>query len=65
MRLFMMAKGEEIEPFLFRLQAIRDQLTAMGVKVEDDVMVRTALKVITEDWENFVQSILGKADLPS
>ena len=65
MRLFMMAKGEEIEPFLFRLQAIRDQLTAMGVKVEDDVMVRTALNAVTKDWETFVQSILGRADLPN
>ena len=49
MRLFMMAKGKEIEPFLFRLKAIRDQLTAMGVKLEDDVMVRTALNSVTED----------------
>ena len=49
MRLFMMANGEEIEPFLFRLQVIRDQLTAMGVKVENDVMVRTALNAVTED----------------
>ena len=65
MWLFMMAKGEEIEPFLFRLQAIRDQLTAMGVKVADDVMVRTALNVVTEEWETFVQSILGRADLPN
>ena len=47
-------KGEEIDPFLFRLQAIQDQLTAMGVKVEDGVMVRTALNVVTEDWETFV-----------
>ena len=59
----MMSKGEEIDPFLFRLQLIRDQLTAMGVKVEDDVMVRTALNVVTEDWETFVQSILGRVDL--
>ena len=54
MRLFMMAKGEEIEPFLFRLHAIRDQLTAMGAKVEDDVMVRIALNAVIEDWETFV-----------
>lgn len=65
MRLFMMAKGEEIEPFLLRLQAIRDQLTAMGVKVEDDVMVRTALNLVTKDWETFFESILGRADLPN
>ena len=60
----MMAKGEEIEPFLFRLQMIRDLLSAMGVKVEDDVMVRTALNAVTKEWETFVQSVLGREDLP-
>ena len=63
LRLFMMATGEEIDHFLSRLQSIRDQLTGMGVKVDDDVMVRTALNAVTEDWETFVQSLLGKADL--
>ena len=45
----MIIKGEEIDPFLSRLQLIRDQLTGMGVKVDDDVMVRTALNAVTED----------------
>ena len=49
LKLFMMSKGDEINPFLFRLQLIRDQLTAMGVKVEDDVMVSTILNAFTED----------------
>ena len=50
MRLFVMNKGEEINPFLFRLQSIRDQLIAMGVKVEGDVMVRTTLNAVKDDW---------------
>ena len=58
-------KGEEINPFLFRWQAIQDQLTAMGVKVDDDVMLRIALNAVTEDWEMFVQSILGRHYLPN
>ena len=49
MRLFMMTKGEDMEHFLFKLQLIRDQLTAMGAKVEDDVMVRTVLNAITNE----------------
>ena len=65
LRLFMMAKGEEIDPFLSRLESIWDWLTSMGVKVDDDVMVRTALNAVTEDWENFVQSLLGRADPPN
>ena len=47
LRSFMMTKGEEIEHFLFRLQTIRDQLSAMGAKVEDDVMVRNELNSVT------------------
>ena len=33
--------------------------------MEDDVMVRTTLNAVTEDWETFVQSILGREDLPN
>ena len=64
MRSFMMTKGEDMEHFLFRLQAIRDQLTATGAIVDDAVIVRTALNVVTDEWETFVQSILGRVDLP-
>ena len=61
----MMSKGEEIDPFLSKLQSIRDHLASMRVKVDDDVMVRTALNVVTEDWETFVQILLGRVDLPN
>ena len=64
MRYFMMAKGEDMEHFLFRLQSTRDQLTAIGTNVEDDVMVRIALNAVADEWETFVQSILGREDLP-
>ena len=63
MRSFMMTKGEDMEHFFFRLQSIRDQLTATSATV-DVVIVRTALNAVTDEWETFVQSILGKADLP-
>ena len=64
MRSFMITKGEYMEHFIFKLQSIRDQLTATGAKVADDVMVRIALNAVTDEWETFVQSILGRADLP-
>lgn len=50
LRSFMMTKGEEMEHFLFILQSIGDQLTATSAKVEDDVMVRTTLNVVSEEW---------------
>ena len=65
LRLFQMQKGEEIDPFLIRLQGIRDQLASVGATPDVGFMVRTALNAVTEDWENFFQRILGKATLPS
>jgi len=65
LRQFQMQKGEEFDPFLLRLQRIPGQLTSAGATPNAKFMVRTALNVVTEDWETFVQSILGKAYLPS
>ena len=49
MRSFMMTKGEDIEHFLFRLQSIRDQLTATSATVDDGVIVRTALNAVMDE----------------
>ena len=57
-------KGGEIDPFLFGLQAIRDQLIGMGANLDEGLLVRTTLNVVSEEWETFVQSILGRAALP-
>lgn len=65
LRLFQMHKGEEIDPFLIRLKAIRDQLAAMGATLDEGLLVRTALNAISEEWETFVQGILGRATLPN
>ena len=59
-----MQKGEEIDHFLLRLQGIRDQLTSVGSTPDLEFMVRT-LNAVTENWDIFVQSILGRATLPS
>ena len=59
----MMTKGEDLEHILFRLQSIRDQFTGTGAKVEDELMVRTGLNAVTDEWETFVQCILGRGVL--
>ena len=61
---YQMQKGEQIDPFLLSLQEIRDQLTSMGSTPDLEFMVRTILNVVLEEWETFVQSILGKATFP-
>ena len=59
-----MQKGEQIDTFLGRLKEIRDQLTSIVATLDPELMVRTALNAVSEDWEVFVQSILGRATLP-
>ena len=49
MQLFQMMKGEEIDPFLFRLQAIRDNLVGIGATLDEGLLVRTALNAVSED----------------
>ena len=55
---------KDIEHFLFRLQSIRDQLTAMGATVYDAMIFRTTLNAVMDEWETFFQIILGRSDLP-
>lgn len=52
-----------IDSFLGGLNEIRDQLTAIGATLDQDLIVRTALNVVSKEWEVFVQSILGKGTL--
>lgn len=49
---------------LGKLQEIWDQLTSIGATADQGLMERTALNAISKEWKTFVQSILGKANLP-
>ena len=60
---YQMQKGEQIDPFLLRLQEIHDLLTSVGSTLDLELMVRTALNAVSEEWETFVQSILGRTTL--
>ena len=57
---YQMQKGEQIDVFLDRLKEICDQLTSIGATPDDELMVRTALNTVSEDWKVIVHSILGK-----
>ena len=37
----------------------------MGATPDDGIIVRTALNAVTDEWETFAQSILGRAQLPN
>ena len=49
MRSYQMRKGQSIDTFLGGLNEIRDQLTAIGVTPDQELMVRTTLNVVSED----------------
>lgn len=61
---YQMQKEEQIDLYLLELQEIRDQLTSIGATLDHEFIVRTALKADSEEWETFVQGILGRAILP-
>ena len=58
-----MKKDESIDTFLGGLNEIRDQLTTIGATPDQELMVRTTQNDVSEDWEVFVQSILGRGTL--
>lgn len=61
---YQMQKGEQIDLYLIILHEIWDQLTSIGATLDQEFMVRTTLNTVSEDWETFVQRILGRANLP-
>lgn len=64
LRSYQMKKGEPIDTFLRGLNEIRDHLTSTEATPDQELMVRTALNAVSEDWEVFVQSILDRGTLP-
>lgn len=63
LRSYQMQRGEQIDIFLGRLAEIRDRLTSIGVMPDEEMLVRTALNTVSEDWEVFVQTLLGRESL--
>jgi len=57
-------RGEGIDPFLTRIQEVRDQLAAIGAMPQPIELVRLALNSVSKEWQVFVQSILGIDKLP-
>ena len=59
-----MHKGEEIDPFLLRLQGIHDQLTSMGSTPNPEFLVKITLNAVSEEWEMFAQKNFGQSNSP-
>lgn len=64
LRCTMMQNEERVDPFLTRLQDVRDQLASVRSTPQPTKFVQLALNCISEEWQVFVQSIMGKEKLP-
>ena len=60
-----MSRTDTVTAYLTKLTQIRDELGAVGEKVEDSELVRTALKGFSKPWESFVRGIVARENLPN
>jgi len=60
-----MQKGECVDPFLTKLKETRYELCVAGHTSQDSELVRLAFNSVSDEWQVFVQSILGRGALPN
>ena len=65
LRSLKMEKDETVATFFSRITQIRDQLLAIGDKVEDDDLVQTVFDALPTTWETFLASINGREVQPN
>ena len=53
LRTLKMEKDEGVASFFTKISQVRDQLLAIGVKVDDDDLVQTAVDGLPSSWETF------------
>ena len=49
-----MNKGEDVISYLTRFRLVKDKLAVIGEKVDDEELVRIALKGFSKQWDVFV-----------
>ena len=64
MRKTKVAKGEGVVPYLTRLTHIKDELGAVGSKIEDEELVRIALTGFSKPWDTFFKGVVAREKLP-
>ena len=50
--------------YLTLITLVRDELGAVGERIQDSELVRTTLNRMTKPWEVFVESIVARKNLP-
>ena len=60
-----MEKDEEVAPFFTKIAQVRDQLSAIGVPVDDDDLVQTVFYGLPSSWETFLAIVSGRETQPN
>lgn len=55
-----MIQGEGVTSYLTRLSQVKDELSAIGVTISENDIVRIALKGFTEEWKPFIKGIVAR-----
>ena len=54
LRTLKMNKDEGVGPFFTKIAQVRDQLTAIGITVDDDDLMQTVVDGLPNSWETFL-----------
>jgi hypothetical protein len=60
-----MGKDETISTFFSKIAQTRDQLATIGIAVDNDHLVQTAIDGLPESWETFLSSVNGREVQPN
>ena len=61
----LMDKGEGMASYLTKIIQVRDELAAVGEVIGSPEMVRTTLNGVSQQWTVFVQTIIGRENIPT
>ena len=65
LRTLKMNKDEGVAPFFTKIAQVRDQLTAIGIPVDDDNLVQTVFDGLPNSWETFLATVSGHENQPN
>ena len=57
-----MCQGESIQDYFTRVSQFKEQLEAIGVSLDEDELVITALNGLTIPWDSFIQTMCAKKE---
>ena len=60
-----MNNDEGFGPSFTKIAQVRDQLTAIGIAVDDDDLVQTVFNGLPNSWETFMASVRGHENQPN